>query len=198
MKGASSPGCGVLAALAAALVLLLPAHRARAAEIDPDRAVAFGIGGGASLPTGDARDVLRSGFHGHGFVRVQLGALPVSVRLEGSYENFDLHPAAFPDGGTATLTAGILGTQLDLQGGAARPYVLAGAGVCNLRTETGDAVTTTESRTQLLIQGGAGIWWTLGPFGLYAECRLDHAFVGDGPLALDAVQVVPLSLGFTF
>lgn len=179
-----------------ALLAVLP--RAGFAQDDGDRAIAFGIGGGASLPLGDARDVLENGFHGHGFVRIQLGTLPVSLRFEGSYQNFDLKPARFPEGGTATLAGGIAATQLDLKSGAARPYLLVGAGICNLRTETGDVVTTTESRTRLLIQGGLGIWWTLGPFGFYAESRADHVFLAGGGLALDAVELAPLTAGFTF
>src|SRR5437773_7684420 len=109
----------VLAVIAAALAF--PAA-ASGGGLDA-RAFSFGIGGGVSVPVSDARAAYKNGFNGGAFVRLELGKLPLSLRADLSYQNFELRRAAIPDsgassGGTGTLLGGLGNVQVYFGGGS--------------------------------------------------------------------------------
>jgi hypothetical protein len=187
-------------ALATLALLALACPSARAQQVDV-RAINFGIGGGLSIPVSAARHAYRNGFNGSAFVRFDFGKLPLALRADFSYQNFELQagqvPAlGLPGGGTGTLLGGLGSAQLYLRRGAVRPYVMAGAGVYSVRTEFDAQALATRSDTRLGLRGGAGVLLTYGSLGLYAEGGLDHLMPPGG--GGDVIDTVPLTMGVVF
>jgi hypothetical protein len=187
------------AAFAAVFAGLVCAPLAARAQVDA-RAVSFGIGGGASIPVGDARDVYHPGFNGGAFVSLDLGTLPLALRADCIYQNFELRsaaipPAASPGGGTCTLLGGLGDALLYLRPHGVRPYLIAGFGAYSVRTEYDADGVPTVAETRLGAHGGAGLLLTFGSLVLYAETTLDHVASGD---AGSTIQVVPVTMGVIF
>ncbi len=187
-----------LVVLFAALALAAPA---RAQRLD-ERAISFGIGGGASAPLGDARSSYLPGFDGDALVRLDLGALPLAVRADFTYQNFELRhsviPAGAGGGGTGTLLGGVGALQVYLRRGGVRPYLLAGAGAYSVRTEYDAATLATQSETRFGARGGAGVMLTFGSLLLYAEAAVDHVAPRTGAPVESAIDVVPMTVGVIF
>src|SRR5262249_37193010 len=81
------------AVLLSALVMVCRGSAARAMdanEMESQRMISFGIGGGVAVPVADAKDAFKTGFNGQGFVRFNLHGLPVQPRLEFSLSHFDV------------------------------------------------------------------------------------------------------------
>ena len=134
----SCSGLSVRLTLAAVLVAAF-AGTVRAQQVDV-RAISFGIDGGSSSPLGATRDSYKPGFNGGAFARLDFGKVPVALRGDFTYSNFELQRAVIPaagspGGGTGTLLGGVGDLQLYLRSGSVRPYVLAGAGAWSVRTE---------------------------------------------------------------
>ncbi len=192
----------VLAGVAAVLALLAIAPRAARAQVDT-RAVSFGIGGGASFPVRDARHSYRTGFNGGAFLRLELGSLPLALRADCTYQNFELRsaavpPAGSPGGGTGTLLGGLGDALVYLRRGGVRPYLVAGLGAFAVRTEYDAAGLATTTETRLGAHGGLGLLLTFGSLGVYAEGTLDHVVPRSGAPAGSSIQVVPLTMGVIF
>ena len=190
------------ACVAVALAALACAPLAARAQVDA-RAVSFGIGGGASVPVSDARNSYRTGFNGGAFLRLDLGALPLAVRADCVYQNFELRPAAIPPagspgGGTGTLLGGLGDALLYMRRGGVRPYLIAGLGAYSVRTEFDADGLPTKTETRLGAHGGAGLVLTFGSLVLYAEGTLDHLAPRGGEPASSAIQVVPVTMGVIF
>jgi hypothetical protein len=188
-------------ALAVALVVVVCAPAARA-QVDA-RAVSFGIGGGSSFPVSDARDAYRTGFNGGAFLRLDLGALPLALRADCTYQNFELRSAAIPavgspGGGTGTLLGGLGDAVCYLRRGGLRPYLIAGFGAYALRTEYDAAGLATTTETRLGAHGGLGVLLTFGSLELYAEGTLDHVLPRSGARTGSSIQVVPMTMGVIF
>src|SRR5260221_10246569 len=132
------------------LVACLGATTSRAqglmTSMSNDRLLSFALGGGVSVPVSDAKDAFKNGFNGQGFVRLNLHQLPISPRLDFTFQNFDLKGAkiASPAGGgtstsavtgTGKVLAGVANVQVPLMKGPIQPYVLVGVGAYYLSTD---------------------------------------------------------------
>lgn len=191
-----------LAAIVATLASLGLVPLAAQAQVDT-RAVSFGIGGGTSVPVSDARSAYRTGFNGGAFLRLDLGALPLALRADCIYQNFELRPEAIPPegnpgGGTGTLLGGLGDALLYIRRGGVRPYLIAGLGAYAVRTEFDADGLATKTETRLGGHGGAGLLLTFGSLVLYAEGTLDHVAPRAGSSAGSAIQVVPVTMGVIF
>lgn len=196
-----------LGALATALLTTLATAAGapgvvRAQQVDV-RAISFGIGGGSSTPLGDARQSYKAGFNGGAFLRFDFGKVPVSVRGDFSYQNFELQPAAIPaggtpGGGTGTLLGGLGVVQLYLRGGGVRPYVLAGGGAWSVRTEYDSDALQSRTETRFGVRAGAGVLLTFGSLLLYAEGAADQIVARAGAPVGAAIRVVPVTVGVIF
>ena len=182
--------------------LLLVLANSVAAQPEPSRAVNFGIGGGVSLPVRDARDLYKTGFNGQGFMRIDVGGWPFSLRGDFSYQIFELEGASLAgtgsSSGTGTLLAGLGGLQWTLGRGRVRPYLLASAGAYNLKSEPDAPNAPVTSATHFGFDGGGGILFNMGTLLLYAEGRLDHVLTHGDVVPADAIDVVPISVGVIF
>ena len=187
--------------LLSALMVVVGFATARAMdmnEMGSNRIVSIGLGGGVSVPVSDARDAFKTGFNGQGFVRLNLRMLPVAPRLDFTFSHFNLDDAKVGNTGTGQVLAGIANLQLFLlQGGPVRPYVVAGLGAYNVKTEVDNTNVGDVSDTRFGVNGGAGVILKFGSlFSAYAEGRVDNVFTDKGGLvAADQIQVVPVTFG---
>jgi hypothetical protein len=192
-----------------ALALLLGAATAgsahaqfAAASGSSPRFLTFGIGGGVSVPVNDAGDVLKNGFNGHAFVRLNTGAFPLAPRFDFSFQRFDLKDAKQTSGVTdanSQLISGLANVTIPLMHGPVQPYLLAGLGIANLQNTTETATSTTkESSTDFTVNGGAGLLMRLGSLSAYLEGRVDNVYTSSGVIDTDQIQVVPVTVGLTY
>ena len=168
------------------------------------RLVSFGIGGGVSMPVSDAKDAFDTGFNGQGFVRLNLNQLPIMPRVDFTFSRFDISDAklATPGAsGTGQIFAGLANLQYSiLPMGPIRPYIVAGVGAYNTKTDvTGIPSYTNTSSTDFGINGGAGVTFKLGSMvSGYVEGRVDNVYTKKGLKNSDQIQVVPVTFGLVF
>ena len=161
--------------------------------------VTVGVGGGMSVPVSDTGDAFRNGFNLQGFARLNVPKLPEMPRFDLDFSQFDLDEAQVGLPGTGQILAGLANLQLSvLPLGPVRPYVIAGVGAYNLKTETEGVTPTSVSDTHFGINGGAGVALHLGKINGYVEGRIDNVFTEKGAISPDQVQVVPVTFGLTF
>src|SRR5262249_57353594 len=100
----------------------------------------------------DAVDAFKTGWTGQGFVRLNLKQLPIAPRVAFTFSRFDIDKAklAAPTAsGNGQMFAGVANLQyFVMPGGPARPYIVAGLGVYNFKTDVtaiaGDSRTDTK------------------------------------------------------
>ena len=172
--------------------------------MESTRAVSFGLGGGVSVPVSDAKDAFKNGFSGQGFVRFNLKGLQFAPRLDFTFSSFDLSSAklATPGAsGTGQLFAGLANLQVMFNVGPVRPYVIAGVGVYNVKTDvTGVPNTSSSTDTRFGVNGGGGVLLKLGhAVSAYIEGRIDNVYTDTGGfLNTSQIQVVPVTFGVVF
>ena len=130
-----------------ACVMLCCALFAPLAQVEAQRPISVGLGGGVSIPEGDLRDGANPGWHA--LATIALGSLtqPLGLRLDGAYNRFafsDEAQAALGDGnqtvGSATLNVTY---RLPMTDSPFSPYLISGLGAyrteCSLDAECGAA-----------------------------------------------------------
>src|SRR5262249_27247625 len=149
----------------------------------------------------DAKDILKNGFNGQGYVRAEFGRT-LAMRAEINYQNFDFaNPvtlAGITRGGTETIIGGGALLEGVLLGQRGRPYLLAGGGAANLKSELDGNDGPTTSSTNVTASGGAGIEIAFEGLNVYLEGRVDHVFTEDEPFGSNGFELVPLSVGVVF
>ena len=156
-----------------------PAHAQRRASV--------GVAAGATVPIGDLGDATSTGYHILGTLAISGSATtPLGFRIDGMYNSLsgknsgpDLHVwtvngnlvYAFPGGMTAT------------------PYIIAGAGWYNRKTDESGA----ESTSDLGINAGVGARFALSGFSTFAEVRFHNIFSDP-----NSARMIPLTFGILF
>ena len=81
-----------------------------------------------------------------------------------------------------------------------RPYIIAGVGAYNLKTDVTDIPGATSSTdTRLGVNGGGGMLVKLGRLAsLYVEGHLDNVFSEKGFVDSKQIQLVPVTFGIVF
>ena len=184
----------------AVLVVLASSPLAASAQVGlAHRFVTVGVGGGMSVPVSDAGDAFKNGYNLQAFARLNVPKLPVIPRFDLDFSKFDLDDAQMGVPGTGQILAGLANLQISvLPLGPVRPYVIAGLGAYNLKTETEGVTPTSVTDTHFGINGGAGVTLHLGMINGYIEGRIDNVFTEKGVIDTKQVQVVPVTLGLTF
>ena len=195
-----APAILIAVALATASTLAPAPARAQGSPVESSRMLSFGLGGGVTVPVSDAKDAFKNGVNGQGFIRLNLAALPIRPRLDFTFQKFDPKSAvvtgpAIPTAGASTVLAGVANIQVPLLRGAVEPYLVAGLGAYNVKSESGSTSTST---TQFGVNGGAGLIVKLGIVSLYAEGRLDNVYTDKGVLDTKTIQVVPVTFGLVY
>jgi opacity protein-like surface antigen len=181
---------GTLAlALSLSLALTLGAAEAEAQQ----RNFSVGLATGAVFPMGDLSDAYETGLHLDGLVETSsLGGLPFGVRGEVGYLRF-----SEGDFSTRFLSGRVNAVIPFATAPDARPYLLAGGGLYNVKGELNDVLLTVlngggDSENRFGINLGVGINYTLGGLDTFVEARYHNVFRDE------ALRFIPLSLGIRF
>lgn len=181
--------------------LLVTSAAALEAQLPDQHLVRVGFAGGVVVPTADARNALKNGVQGQGFLLLNLAGFP--LRLNLGYQHFDLAQALASSqnaSGSSSILGGVAGTQIDLLRGPVRPYLLAGIGgfnVTNMLTASSGA-STSRSQFNFGVDGGAGISVALGRLSAFVEGRVQNVYTQHGAIDLKSIQSVPVSFGILF
>ncbi|HET9327179.1 MAG TPA: outer membrane beta-barrel protein [Candidatus Eisenbacteria bacterium] len=163
------------------------------------RLVTVGVGGGMSVPVSDAADAFNNGFNVQGFARLNVPKLPVMPRFDLNFSRLAIDESQIGIPGTQQIISGLANLQVSvLPLGPVRPYVVAGLGAYNLKTETEGVTPTSESKTHFGINGGAGVALHLGMINGFIEGRVDNVYTEEGAIDANQVQFVPVTFGLTF
>lgn len=188
--------------LATLAVVLSLALLQSAAAAQSERPVTIGFGGGMSVPVSDAREALKNGFHGKAMIRWNAPAIPLALRGSLGYSQLDLRSLAPGSDGKAKILSGLANVSWGFPVGPVKPYILAGLGVFNLKTEA--AGTSNPSETRFGIDGGAGLEFKLGGISAFIEGRLENIFTdrglssGVGSAQAFKTQIIPVTFGIFF
>jgi len=186
--------------VASASLLLAAPIVALRAQLQEQHLMRVGVAGGVVVPTADARNALKTGVQGQGFVLLNLGGFP--LRLNLGYQHFDLAQALASSrsaSGSSNILGGVAGTQIDLLRGPVRPYLLAGVGgfnVTNMLTTTSGS--TSQSQFNFGVDGGAGLAVAIGRLSAFVEGRVQNVYTQHGAIDLKSIQSVPVSFGILF
>jgi opacity protein-like surface antigen len=156
-----------------------------------------GFGGGMSVPVSDAKDGLKNGFHGQAMVKWNVPAMPFGLRGTVGYERMDLKSLSPGTDGTGSILSGLGNVTVGMPVGPIKPYLLAGLGAFNTKTDVAGATT---SQTRLGIDGGAGVEFNLGPISGFVEGKLENIFTdqGIGSAQDFSTRIIPVTFGIFF
>ena len=149
----------------------------------------FGVGGGVSLPQGDASDGFKTGFHGQAMVGLSVPMLPVGLRGDVVYHQ--LSGKDLLAGTDLKVLGGGVNVMYDLPGVMVKPYLSAGLGMYNAKVDAGAAGSASE--TKVGFNGGAGIKFNLTGFNTLLEARY-YSIQTSG----SSTTFVPITFGIMF
>jgi opacity protein-like surface antigen len=171
--------------LALALSLALGATGLEAQQ----RNFTVGLGAGAVFPVGDLSDTFETGLHLDGLLETSsLAGLPFGVRGEVGYQRFA------EDDFTFRFLSGRLNAVIPFATAPdARPYLIAGGGVYNVKGELDHGGHTHDDAETLFgINVGVGINYAIGGLNTFVEARFHNVFDDE------ALRFIPLTLGIRF
>ncbi len=193
---------GIMRVGAVALGLVAGASMAQAqGAVMPSHPVAFGVVGGATLPTGNLSDIAKTGWHAGGVVEFSVPMIPVGLKADVMYHGLGEKDQSGVK--TSVITGTINGMFMVPMSsmGTVKPYVIAGVGAYNLRSKLQDG--DTQSATKFGINGGAGVEFGLSGLATYIEARYHYIFSAYGSNdsygpSSSAAAFVPISVGIMF
>jgi hypothetical protein len=164
--------------------------------------LSLGVGGGATIPTGNGGNTVKTGFNGQAYALVQIPGF-LALRFNFGYQKFDYQNVLGTTPGSREIYSGIGGLQLNLLHGPVRPYITAGVGAFDIKgladTSTASATTTssTMSKINFGIDAGAGVAVVMGRVSAFVEGRVQNVYTKDGGFIKSAKQinVVPVTFG---
>ncbi len=180
----------VMCAVALSLALL---HSAAAA-----RPVKIGFGGGMSVPVSDAENAFKNGLHGKAMVKWEAPVLPLALRGSVGYSQLDLRGLTPGVDGKEKILSGLANVSYGFPVGPIKPYIIAGVGAFNIKTEV--AGTTSPSETKFGVDGGAGLEFKLGGISGFIEGKVENIFTDQGPAGGQSfdTMIVPVTFGIFF
>ena len=180
-------------------VALLLAQLPSAAAARP---VKIGFGGGMSVPVSDAKAAFKNGFHAKGMVQWEAPVLPVALRGSVGYSQLDIKSLATGVDNKAKILSGLANVSYGFPVGPVKPYIIAGVGAFNIKTEV--AGTSNPSETKFGIDGGAGLQFKLGGIAGFIEGKVENIFTDQGlSSAIGSAQefktqIIPVTFGIFF
>jgi len=200
-----------IAGAIAMFVVAVAAPRANAqfpsAQQPEHHLIRVGFGGGASVPTSHAGDVLKTGVNGQGYLLIDPGMGFPAIRLNLGYSKFNFKDAVLGGGnaeGHSDILSGVGGLSMPLFSlGPIRPYVTAGVGAFNVKDSfeaaaAGGTVTPSDSKLRFGIDGGAGLTLKLGRLEAFAEGRVQNVYTDQGAINPKNIQSIPVTFGIIF
>lgn len=173
-------------AVAALAILALTATAAQA------QSVTIGLGGGATIPTGDFKTAAKTGWHGLANIGYNL---PSGLGFRGDFY-YGQNNWKAGISGKAKLTGGLANVTYEFQNaGGIKPYVIGSAGMFNTKgSASGGGVTITGSETKFTFGGGAGVKVKAGP---KANVFLEGRYLSVQTSG-SKTNFIPVSLGVSF
>ena len=183
---------------------LLASGRIAAQEVVSRSPIQFGVMGGASLPTSDFKDLLKTGWNAGALLNFGFANSPVALRVDGSWNQFN-----FKNVTGSTPRFRVLDATADavFSFGTSSPaqfYILAGPGVYNFKVTNADNNFdfSTGTVTKFGLNGGIGVKFTAGPVAPFVEARYHYVFSGSSFNNTSGnnpkFQMIPISVGLTF
>ncbi|MEO8621673.1 MAG: outer membrane beta-barrel protein [bacterium] len=178
-----------LVACFAALALPIAAAQAQ---------LGFGVAAGPSTPMGDFSDIAKTGYQASGLVNLSLPLLPVGLRFEGSFGEYD-----YKDIGTvksdakARILSATANAMLSTPG-IIGPYLIGGVGYYRASSECS---TCSTSSSKVGFNAGVGVKLGLAGLSVFAEARYHYVPGASNPTTAgknSSTQFVPVSVGITF
>jgi opacity protein-like surface antigen len=170
--------------VAAALVLV---SLAGASTAQAQARASFFLGGGATIPLGDAADVLSTGWNGVGGVVFSLPGLPFGVRVDGLY-TYNSRDEALGEGKATVLSANADAVfAFGAPAAPIKPYIMAGIGLASSSGEVNGV--DLDSQTDIAFNGGGGINFAMSSLSLFLEARYFN---------IDSESLIPISVGVRF
>ena len=162
------------------------------------RPFGFGVGGGVTFPTGDAADVVKTGYNARALVSYRAPLIPIGIRGEFAYDSFEGKTIDIGAGLTAkgnlSLYAGTVNAVYTLPGAVIRPYLIGGVGFYHAKLTFGGCCgSTTGSQHKPGVNGGAGLELGLAGISTFVEARFHNVFTDNGD-----TRVVPITFGLMF
>lgn len=158
---------------------------------------ALGVGAGAAIPAGKLSDTQKTGYNALAVLAIGIADLPIGIRIDGIYNNF-LHTNIQSPQGTLPSTSnlrimGVLGNLIyAFPGSTAKPYIVAGGGVYNLKADVPGA----KAENNFGFNAGLGATFGLGPIAVFLESR--YHTISRTVAKGGVVQFVPITLGVIF
>jgi hypothetical protein len=181
---------------------VLASSSAAAQEVVSRSPIQFGVMGGATIPTGDFNNLVKTGWNAGALLNFGFSNSPVALRVDGSWNQMNYKDFSSVKLRLIDATADAVfsfGTQ-----SPAQFYVLGGAGVYNFKN-TGDNNNfdfSTGTQTKFGLNGGVGVKFTAGPVAPFVEARYHYVFSGDSFRNTNGnnskFQMIPISVGLTF
>jgi len=178
------------------------------------RPVSVAFGGGASVPVGNYKDVLKAGWNGQGSLIFNLPGIPIALRADLNYNKFTFeNNLPFSTGGGSTVATtdditqqilgGLANVTIPFNMGPISPYVTAGLAGFNIKTKLGDAFpgAEDESDTKFAVNGGAGLSMRLMGVSAFIEAKINNVYTDKKLVSnkeLKDLQFVPVTFGFVF
>ena len=179
------------------------------------RPVSVAFGGGASVPVGNYKDVLKSGWNGQGSLIFNLPGIPIALRADLNYNKFTFEnnvPFSTDGGGgtvattddiTQQILGGLANITIPFNMGPISPYVTAGLAGFNIKTKFGDAFpgAEDESDTKFAVNGGAGLSMRLMGVSAFIEAKINNVYTDKKLISnkeLKELQFIPVTFGFVF
>jgi len=179
------------------------------------RPVSVAFGGGASVPVGNYKDVLKAGWNGQGSLIFNLPGIPIALRADLNYNKFTFEnnvPFSTDGGGgtvattddiTQQILGGLANITIPFNMGPISPYVTAGLAGFNIKTKFGDAFpgAEDESDTKFAVNGGAGLSMRLMGVSAFIEAKINNVYTDKKLISnkeLKELQFIPVTFGFVF
>jgi Outer membrane protein beta-barrel domain len=153
--------------------------------------VQFGLGGGASIPSGSTSNGLKTGWHGLALVQFKPASSPVGFRVDGAYNQLGFDGG----GGKFEVINGSANLVYDFKVSPEtklRPYLIAGGGVYNIKAKLDAGGSASDTRFG--VNAGAGVNFGSSTASLFAEGRFHDAFIKDR----DDFHYIPITVGVRF
>jgi opacity protein-like surface antigen len=172
--------------------------------------IAFGVGAGLLIPTGDIGNLQSTGWNLQGFADWQSRATPFALRGEITFGSLTGKNIPSPAGTVSAsnlhlFTATANGMWLFHPSAASlsrtTPYVLAGVGLYHTSGSSTSPLGTSEDlgSTNFGINFGGGIIYRLAGFSTYAEARFHNVFSGtQGANGKTSAHYFPIVVGLRF
>lgn len=161
------------------------------------KSFAVAVGGGAAFPVGKLSRTQDTGYNGIIAIAMGVAELPIGVRLDGIYNQLLEDKQLSPGGGGPTKSdlrvIGVLGNLIfAFSGTSAKPYVIVGGGLYNIRPDT----TAAKSENYFGVNGGLGATFGIGPFAIFIESR--YHSISRKTAKGGVMQFIPITAGFMF